>query len=217
MKIPKSEYAKLARKANKAGLTNYDPKNLSVGQKSYLTKLTKDSNPLKQVLNNPRGYSMANVSKRLVKNARLAGSLATNGKIFLRNKILNGKSSFSNFKGEKYGVSYSETLHDITRHFRVFYPGTEGFFKISRELESGKFPISPGEQVTFKIGSNSPFRQSFSDYKTLYNYVNDMQEGRIFRPGSDFGKILPEISFVTITRNKPNGKKKPKARANRSS
>ena len=192
---------KLARKANKAGLTNYDLKSpLSVGQKSYLTKLTKDSNPLKQVLNNPKGFAILDAPARLVKNAKQAGVIASNGKLFVRNKILNGKPSFKNMKVTKFGIAYDEQLQNVTRHFDIFYPGTEGFFKLSKELEKGIHPLGKNSYVTFKIGGNSPFRNVFSDYATLYNYIDEMVAGNVFT--NDFGKLLPEISFVTIKRPK---------------
>lgn len=214
MKKSNSEYLKIARKAVKAGVVNWDLKSpLNVGQKSYLSKLIKDSNPLKDVINNPRGFAILDAPAQLVKNAKQAGVITSNGKLFVRNKIINGKAAYKNVKVEKYGISYTEQFQNVTREFRVFYPGTEGFFKISKELEKGKYPIGPHSYVTFKIGGNSPFKNVYSDYASLYNYIDEMTKGNVFT--NDFGKLLPEISFVTIKRGK-NAAKKTGGKANRS-
>ena len=105
-------------------------------------------------------------------------------------------------------LKFDETLGNVTLKKTVLYPGTEDFFRLSRKLEKGEYKLGPNTQVTFKIGGNSPFNRTFSNYADLYAYVSDMQNGKVLRNikngkpiyNVDFGKILPEISFVEVKR-----------------
>lgn len=205
-----SEYVRLAKKTNALGLTNYDlTKPLNQGHKSQLTKLSGPHSLFHDVIKSPKNFQILPAPKSFLKKAKQAGSVVSKTSLFVRNKYYKGKKTFKNMRIEDNALKFDETLGNVTLKKTVIYPGTEEFFKLSRKLEKGEYKLGPKTQVTFKIGGNSPFNRTFSNYSDLYAYVADMQNGKVLRNikngkpvyNVDFGKILPEISFVEVKRN----------------
>lgn len=206
---------RLARKTNKLGLTNYNlSEGLTRGQKSRLTVLEKG--PFHDAIKYPNKFVRLDAPKSMLKNAKAAGALTTKTQLFVRNKYTaKGLRTFRNVRIENGFLMYEEKLNNVTLIKRVLYPGTKDFFKISKQLQDGTYPLGPNNQVTFKIGGNSPFNRPFTNYAELFNYVSDMQAGKVLRNTKngkpiynvDFGKVLPEISFVEIKRTQKKPKK----------
>jgi len=201
------EYLRLARKTNALGLTNYPIKGeLSKGQKSWLTKLAGENSQFHDVIKSPKQFEILNAPASFLQKAKEAGAVVSKSQLFVRNKYANGKKTYKNVRIESGALMFDESHGQVTLKHRVIYPGTKDFFKISEQLQNGQYPLGSNSQVTFKIGGNSPFKRAFTDYADLFAYVSDMQAGKVLK-NADFGKILPEISFVTIERKK---KRKPK-------
>lgn len=171
-----AEYSRLAKSARKLGLVDYNPKSLTPGQKSNLTKLY-DKN--RELLDSPDKYFKRRVSKDSQKLLKETGHKVIKGKVFLQKQ---GDKTVSVRKTSSGNVKISRIAKDgKTRRDRVttLHKDPLHIFKEIDRLEkrlkkigiSGEGDLGPYQSITAKFGDKAPFGQSFDSLSAFRKYL----------------------------------------------
>lgn len=200
-------YQQAAVDLKRLGVVNYpDPKNLSRGQKSYLTKFI-NSDAYKELIHavkKPEEFHMANVGKKTAKELKESGY-----KVTRLGKAIIPKKEFSKVEIQKGAIKYTGTNRageKITE--KVTLVSAKNFH--SKLLSIAQKPLKKNQMLTIKIGDNAAFNTRFQSYADLHKYLTMEFKPNPGKNGKKqtVAQLMRHISIVEIEKVKRSGKEK---------
>jgi hypothetical protein len=179
------KFAKNATLFNKLGFTDYDPENLTRGQKSHLTKLAKKHS---HYITHPENFAVKKVGKENQKALKLSGfSVSPTGRAIIPLK-----------GADKVTVKKSKLIFHGKKKDEVVYLGGDlkSLVKKARDLSEG---LERNQLITFKVGDNAVASVRYLNLADMQHYVNNVLLPRMSqKSGLEPDLFWPQISIVTI-------------------
>lgn len=198
----KASYKDSAKKLKELGFVDYDlRRNLNNGQKSQITKLTRQYS---QLLSHPEQFSIQKAPKGTKTGLKTAG--------FSVNKAGNAIIPLYEFDSARL-VKGRVELKSAAKSETIYLAGSREFFDKLRHLNDTREKLKRNQMLTVQIGDNNSFSTRFRSYWELYQYLTKFQPKD---EGESRERLFARMSVVTIennpkksaTRSKSYGQKK---------
>lgn len=181
MSKSEKEYKRLAIAARALGLAKYDSRNLTPGQKSYLTKLDDKYNA---VLKNPKDYFSKPVKAKTADLLKKSGHSVISGRVIMEKQGFKTLSIRRKKSGDLLVKKQSKKRKTESPIFKDPLHIFKEIARLEKQLKSlgfhgeGYGDLGPYQTVTAKFG-DKPFTQQFQSLKEFKKYLEKFPEDKL--------------------------------------